>query len=154
MTKPILEVYYSSLGVKKPFRATSGSAGWDIYSHIEADTLILLKPWDRILVPTGLYLNIPEDYFVSLRPRSGLAYRNGLCLPNAPATIDSDYKGELKVLVANFNAHKEIQIKNGERIAQLLLEKKIEFSWKETKKKASFSPSQRGDSGFGSTGLA
>ncbi len=150
---PIVKVYRET-GALLPRRATLGSAALDVHACLPPDTICTIPIGKRILIPTGLRFEIPEDYFISVRPRSGLALKSGLCLPNAPGTIDSDYRGELQILVANFDTEKEIQITHGERIAQILLEKIQNFEWLEIENREKLQNTQRGTNGFGSTGLA
>lgn len=141
-------------GVKElPTRATPGSAALDVCACLPPDTVLTVAPGERVAVPTGLTFEIPPEYFISLRPRSGLALRQGLILPNAPATIDSDFRGELKVIVGNLG-DATIQIQHGERIAQLLLERVQQFEWEEVDHLEQLGGSERGAGGFGSTGLA
>ena len=144
---------YKKPGAKLPIRATSGSAALDVYSCLPPDIILTVPPFERILVPTGLFFEIPTGYHIAIRARSGLALKKGLILPNAPGTIDSDYRGELQILVANIDKNEKIIIEHGERIAQMLLEKNINFDWEEQQDNADFMQSQRNDKGFGSTGL-
>ena len=146
---------YSEAGASLPTKGTSGSAAMDVYSFLPPDTILRLHPGDRVCVPTGLYFRIPLGYFISVRPRSGLALNKGLVLPNAPATIDADYQGEFKILVANIDPDNSIQIENAQRIAQILLEKRLDFRLEETPMDTIQElKSERGVMGFGSTGLA
>lgn len=140
-------------GAKLPERATPGSAALDLCACLNPDTEIILTPDSRATIPTGLTFEIPEGYFISLRPRSGLALREGLILPNSPATIDSDFRGELKVIVANLGRD-PVRIRHGDRIAQLLLEQVQPFEWDEVDRLDDLSGTERGTGGFGSTGLA
>jgi dUTP pyrophosphatase len=135
-----------------PTRSTPGSAGYDVSACIAPDQKIVIPPSERISVPTGLFFEIPPGYFITLRPRSGLALKHGVTLLNAPATIDSDYRGELRVILINHGADL-FEILNGDRIAQLLLERVTDFRFEETPYE-SLAPSERGVGGFGSTGLA
>ncbi len=112
---------------------------------------LILRPGQRTAVPTGLYFEIPAGYCISLRPRSGLALKNGITLVNTPATIDSDYRGELKVILANTGTE-TFTINHGDRICQLLLEKVYDFIWEEVSSAGDLDPSHRGEGGFGSTG--
>lgn len=129
-----------------PSYATAGSSGMDIRAWLESP--LTLEPLDRILIPTGIYLEIPEDHEVQIRPRSGMAYKKGISLPNTPATIDSDYRGELKVILINLS--KETQtIEDGERIAQLVLARYEKVEWKEVK---ALDQTERGSGGFGHSG--
>lgn len=132
--------------VTLPKYMTAGAAGADIYACLKED--IEVKPMERVLVSTGIKMSIPEGYEVQLRPRSGLAFKHGLTLLNTPGTIDSDYRGEVKVMIANLGTENFI-IKNGERIAQMVVNKvpQAEFEIVE-----SLEESERGAGGFGHTG--
>jgi len=130
-----------------PTYATEGAAGMDIRSWLKEP--VLLQPLDRIAIPTGLYLQIPEGYEGQVRPRSGLALNFGITLLNAPGTIDSDYRGELKVILVNLSEQPCI-IRDGERIAQLVFAKVERVSLKQEEH---LSETERGHQGFGSTGL-
>lgn len=129
-----------------PAYETSGSAGMDLRAFIAEE--IVLKPLERKLIPTGLYLEIPEGYEAQLRPRSGLAFKHGISLPNSPATIDSDYRGEVKVALINLS-NENFSVKSGDRIAQMIFARheKAELLLTET-----LNETQRGEGGFGSTG--
>lgn len=140
-------------GAKLPERATPGAAAMDVAACLPPDTEIVIPPGERIAVPTGLTFEIPPGYCISLRPRSGLALKHGVTLPNTPATIDADFRGELKVILANAG-DAEFRIAHGDRIAQLLLERVIEFEWREVENTGELGVSERGAGGFGSTGLA
>jgi len=130
-----------------PTYATEGAAGMDIRSWLKEP--VLLQPLDRIAIPTGLYLQIPEGYEGQVRPRSGLALNFGITLLNSPGTIDSDYRGELKVILVNLSEQPCI-IRDGERIAQLIFAKVERVSLKQEEH---LSETERGYQGFGSTGL-
>jgi dUTP pyrophosphatase len=133
-------------GNNLPEYATSGSAGMDIRASLQ--TPVILQPLERAMIPTGLYFQIPEGYEAQMRPRSGLAMKHGITCLNSPGTIDSDYRGELKVILINLSNQEQI-INNGERIAQVVISK-VE--------KALLQPVQqleeslRGEGGFGHTG--
>lgn len=139
-------------GAQLPDKASEGAAGYDVRALLPPDTEIVLEPGDRFAVPTGLYFSIPKGYFITVRPRSGLAIRDGVTLVNSPGTIDSDYRGELKVLMINLG-QKAVTIRSQDRIAQLLLERETPFQWEETPLE-DLDPTRRGAGGFGSTGLA
>ena len=139
-------------GARIPERATSGAACFDVSALLESNTEIVISPGDRLTVPTGLFFEIPHGFYISLRPRSGLAFKHGITLLNTPATIDSDYRGELKVLLINLG-HEDFRIKNGDRIAQLMLEKIEKVIFLETDF-TDLNETERGSGGFGSTGLA
>lgn len=126
--------------------ATEGSSGMDIRAHLHSP--VVLQPLERVLVPTGLYVALPEQYELQIRPRSGMAFRQGITCLNTPGTIDSDYRGEIKVLLINLSA--ELQtIENGDRIAQMILAKVEKAVLSETKH---INDTERGDGGFGHTG--
>jgi len=129
-----------------PKYETSGSSGMDIAAHIKHDMVIV--PGDKILVPTGFSLSIPRGYEIQIRPRSGLAAKKGITVLNTPGTIDSDYRGEIKVILINHSKNKFI-LKNGERIAQMVVCPVVQVSLEEVKE---LTETDRGISGFGSTG--
>lgn len=130
-----------------PAYATSGSAGLDVYANI-IEGRVTLQPFDRKLIATGLYLELPEGYEAQMRPRSGLALKKGITLPNSPATIDSDYRGELKVILINLS-NKNQTIKHGDRIAQMVIKSYKKIILEET---ATLSTTIRNDGGFGHSG--
>ena len=131
-----------------PEYATPGSAGLDIAAAVAEDEPLELAPGARALVPTGLRLAVPAGWEAQVRPRSGLALRQGLMLPNSPGTIDSDYRGELQVIVMNAGAE-PVRIERGMKIAQLLLKPAPRIAWREC---AELDETERGEGGFGSTG--
>lgn len=130
-----------------PQYETVGSAGLDLRANLSAP--ITLAPLERTLVPTGLFIELPQGYEAQIRPRSGQAYKKGLSIPNSPGTIDSDYRGELKVIVVNLS-NETFSIEHGERIAQMVIARyeQVELIPVET-----LSDSTRGAGGFGSTGV-
>lgn len=130
-----------------PEYQTSGAAGMDIRAFVPSD--IKIKPGEVKLVPTGLYLEIPKGYEIQVRARSGLALKNSISVANGIGTIDSDYRGELCVILVNFGQN-EFVVKNGDRIAQMVLNKyePIEFVVDEE-----LSSTERGEGGFGSSGV-
>lgn len=130
-----------------PEYATSLSAGMDVRADLESP--ITLEPLARAMVPTGLYLEIPAGYEVQVRPRSGLAAKKGITVLNAPGTIDADYRGEVKVILVNLSSEPFV-IENGERVAQLVLAKHETIEWEASE---SLAESERGEGGFGSTGV-
>lgn len=134
-------------GVVLPRYETSSSAGMDIRAYIDED--IVLEAGAIVCVPTGLFLEIPDSYEVQVRPRSGLALKNGVTVLNSPGTIDSDYRGEVKVILINFSKNPFI-IKNGDRIAQIVPCAVTRCSFVE---KEDLSSTGRMDGGFGSTGV-
>ncbi len=134
-------------GLPLPAYATDGAAGADLRAAVESE--MILGPGDRTVVPTGLVVEIPAGYEGQVRPRSGLAIKAGLTIVNAPGTIDSDYRGELKVLMINLGSE-TVSIGRGDRIAQLLIAPVTRASFVESE---ALSVSERGDGGFGSTGV-
>lgn len=136
----------TSLGL--PVYASSGAAGADLRANFPDRTSIMVQPGGRALVPTGLRLAIPVGYEVQLRPRSGLALKHGITLPNSPGTIDSDYRGPLGVIVMNAG-QKAFEVAHGDRIAQMIVAPVIlaDFTLVDT-----LDDTVRGTGGFGSTG--
>jgi len=134
-------------GLPLPSYATDGAAGADLCAAVDSE--LVLEPGERVAVPTGLILEIPDGYEGQVRPRSGLAIKAGLTIVNAPGTIDSDYRGELKVLMINLGAE-PVSIERGDRVAQLLISPVTRASFAET---CGLSTSKRGEGGFGSTGM-
>ncbi|AUX70704.1 deoxyuridine 5'-triphosphate nucleotidohydrolase [Porphyrobacter sp. HT-58-2] len=131
-------------GLPLPAYATSGAAGMDVVS---AES-VTIAPAARHAVATGLALAIPEGYEIQVRPRSGLALKHGITVPNTPGTIDSDYRGELKVILINHGAE-PFAIQRGDRVAQLVLAPVVQAAWDEV---AELDATERGEGGFGSTG--
>ena len=129
-----------------PAYQTAGAAGLDIRANLEEP--IVLTPLQRTLVPTGLFLEIPEGYEVQVRPRSGLAAKHGITVINAPGTIDSDYRGEVKAPIVNLS-DESFTIAHGERIAQMIFAKYERVTFQQVEE---LSDTQRGTAGFGSTG--
>ena len=129
-----------------PEYATELSAGLDLRANI--DEPIALKPLERTLVSTGLFIALPKGYEAQIRPRSGLAFKNGVTVLNSPGTIDADYRGELKVLLVNLSNTTFI-INDGERVAQMVIAKHEQINWNET---ISLDETDRGAGGFGHTG--
>lgn len=130
-----------------PKYATPLSAGLDLNANIEAP--IELKPLERVIVPTGLFIELPSGFEAQIRPRSGLAAKYGITVANAPGTIDADYRGEIKIILINLSKEPFV-IKPGERIAQMVVARYQQIEWREVE---SLSETLRGESGFGSTGL-
>lgn len=129
-----------------PQYATALSAGMDLRANI--DTPILLKPMQRKLVPTGLYIALPEGFEAQIRPRSGLALKKGITLLNTPGTIDADYRGEIGVIVVNLS-EEDFIIEDGERIAQMVIAR---YEKAELEEVEVLGETERGDGGFGHTG--
>jgi dUTP pyrophosphatase len=130
-----------------PHYATPASAGLDLRANL--DEAIELKPLQRALIPTGLFIELPIGFEAQIRPRSGLAFKNGITVLNSPGTIDADYRGEVKVLLVNLSEQPFI-VNDGERVAQMVVAKHETIEWKETD---SLEESERGKGGFGSTGV-
>lgn len=142
-----IEQTEASYGIPLPVHATPGSAGADLYAVIEEPLTLL--PGDRVLISTGLKMSLPMGYEAQIRSRSGLAWKNGLIVLNAPATIDSDYRGEVKVILANLGQEPFV-IERGMRIAQLVIAKHETIDWQPVE---SLDSTQRNEGGFGSTGV-
>ncbi len=130
-----------------PTYATPASAGVDMHANNEED--VVLKPLERALIPTGLYIELPIGYEAQVRPRSGLAIKHGITLLNTPGTIDADYRGEVKVIMVNLS-NEPFTIKKGERIAQMVINKHEQMIWEEVEV---LSDTERGSGGFGHTGI-
>ena len=130
-----------------PEYATNASAGLDLRANITEP--INLMSLQRTLVPTGLFIELPVGYEAQIRPRSGLAFKNGLSVLNSPGTIDADYRGEIKVLLVNLS-NETFVVNDGERVAQMVISKHETIEWSETD---SLELSERGAGGFGSTGV-
>jgi dUTP pyrophosphatase len=129
-----------------PSRATSGSAGFDLHAAVESE--LRVEPGARALVPTGLRVAVPPGYEAQVRPRSGLALRHGIVLPNAPGTIDSDYRGEIQVIVMNLS-HEPFAVRRGDRIAQLVFAPVARAEWSLVEE---LDETARGAGGFGHSG--
>lgn len=129
-----------------PAYETLHAAGMDLKAFLEEP--VLLKPMQRQLIPTGIFIELPEGYEAQIRPRSGLAFKHGITVFNSPGTIDADYRGEIKVLLINFG-DADFEIKNGERIAQMIVSKHEVVTWSETNE---LNETKRGAGGYGHTG--
>ena len=129
-----------------PTQATAGSAGYDLHAALEFEAR--LRPGERALIPTGVSIAVPEGYEAQIRPRSGLALEHGIVLPNSPGTIDSDYRGELKVILCN-TGEKAFTVRRGDRIAQLVISPVLRAEWEEV---PSLEATPRGAGGFGHSG--
>ncbi len=129
-----------------PSYATDLSAGVDLRAFLEEP--VILKPFERRLIPTGLYIELPEGYEAQIRPRSGLAIKHGITVLNSPGTIDADYRGEIKVILINLS-DEDFEIKNGDRICQMIVSRHERVEWELTEE---LSATLRGSGGFGHTG--
>ena len=134
-------------GAVIPEYKTQGAAGADVCALI--DSPVVLHPGKRAIIPTGLFFEIPEGFEIQVRPRSGLAAKNGVTVLNTPGTIDSDYRGELKIILINLG-DEDFVINNGERIAQIIISPVTQATFQVTD---SLSETERGEGGFGSTGV-
>jgi dUTP pyrophosphatase len=135
-------------GLQLPAYETAGSAGMDVRAAVPEGEPVILAPGERAMVPTGLSVAIPQGYEIQVRPRSGLAAKHGLTCLNTPGTIDSDYRGEIKVILINLG-QEAFTIQRGERIAQLVLAPVTRLAWLAVD---SLDETERGAGGFGSTG--
>ena len=143
--KITLSTSAKSLGL--PFYATSGSAGLDLKADISEN--VIINPTDRIIIPTGISLELPSGYEAQIRSRSGLAIKNGVVVLNSPGTIDSDYRGEIKVILIN-HSKDPFEIKKGDKIAQMVISKHEVANLIEV---VEINNTSRGVGGFGSTGV-
>jgi dUTP pyrophosphatase len=124
---------------------TDGSAGMDLAADLEGD--LVLKPLERTLIPTGIAVALPSGFEAQIRPRSGLAFKKGLTLLNSPGTIDSDYRGEIQLIAINLG-QEPVVIRNGERVAQMVVQRVCKVQWEEVNE---LPPSRRNEGGFGHT---
>lgn len=129
-----------------PQYETAHAAGMDLRAFTAEE--IILKPLQRLLVPTGLHIELPVGYEAQIRPRSGLAYKHGISIVNSPGTIDADYRGEIKVLLVNLS-DTDFVVNNGDRIAQMVIAKHETISWESVEQ---LSDTARGEGGYGHTG--
>lgn len=129
-----------------PAYETASSAGMDLRAFVDAD--VVLKPFERKLIPTGLYIELPDGYEAQIRPRSGLAIKSGITVLNSPGTIDADYRGEIKVILINLSQD-DFTIKSGDRICQMVIAKHEKAEFVEVNE---ISETERGAGGFGHTG--
>lgn len=135
-----------ALDLPLPHYATTGSAGMDLTAAVTSD--VVIKSGGRLLIPTGICIALPENYEAQIRPRSGLAAKHGITVLNTPGTIDSDYRGEIKVILIN-HSHEDFVIERGMRIAQMVIAKYVQMTINEVDV---LDATKRGDGGFGSTG--
>lgn len=145
--------FVNKSGNKNPKYETKGSSGFDLRANLESDTQINLAPLERAIIPTGLYFDLPDNFELQIRPRSGLAAKNGVTVLNTPGTVDSDYTGEVKVILVNLS-NDYFTVRNGDRIAQAVVapvwsENFVELSETDSINKET----ERNQGGFGSTGL-
>lgn len=150
MTGPLIEIKRlpHGEGLQLPAYETAEAAGMDLRAALAADETVTLKPGQRVLVPTGLSMAMPAGYEAQIRPRSGLAAKNGITVLNTPGTIDSDYRGELKIILINLG-DEDFDITRDMRIAQMIIAPVVQAQLQETD---TLSHTVRGAGGFGSTG--
>jgi|SRR5690554_5267466 len=135
-------------GHELPNYQTEASAGMDLRANLSEGNIVL-KPLQRVLVPTGLYIELPLGFEAQIRPRSGLAYKHGITVLNSPGTIDADYRGEIKVLLINLS-DQPFEVAHGERIAQMIIAQHEQIDWEEA---TELSDTVRGAGGYGHTGV-
>ena len=143
----ILRINPEQQDIPLPTYATEGSAGMDICAAVEKD--VVISPGETILIPTGFIIELPQGHEAQVRPRSGLAIKHNIGILNSPGTIDSDYRGEVKIILTNFGKRPYV-IHRGDRIAQMIVAKYERVRWKEV---SSLAESVRGEGGFGHTGI-
>jgi len=143
----ILRINPDQKDIPLPQYATEGSAGMDICAAVEKDMIIF--PGETVLVPTGFIIELPKGHEAQIRPRSGLAVKHNIGILNSPGTIDSDYRGEVKIILTNFGKSQYV-IRRGDRIAQMIVAKYERVQWQEA---SSLAESARGEGGFGHTGI-
>lgn len=131
-----------------PAYATPLSAGMDVRANLSEEG-VLLKPLERQLIPTGLYISLPEGYEAQMRPRSGLALKHGVTLLNTPGTIDADYRGEIGIILVNLSSE-PFRVNDGERICQMVITSHSRVDWEPTE---TLDETERGSGGFGHTGI-
>jgi dUTP pyrophosphatase len=146
MVAKIKKLEHFDNNYKLPFYATEGSAGMDMCAMIEKE--IVIKPTEINIIPTGLSIELPNGYEAQIRPRSGLAIKNGVTVLNSPGTIDSDYRGEIKIILINIGKS-DFVIKKGDRIAQMVINKFEKVEWELSEE---LEETKRGEGGFGHTG--
>jgi dUTP pyrophosphatase len=129
-----------------PEYATPGSSGMDIRAHLDAP--VTMQPMERVLIPTGLFIELPHGHEVQVRPRSGLAIKQGITCLNTPGTIDADYRGEIKIILINLSQEEQV-IHPGDRIAQMVIQQVEKISWIPVEQ---LSATERNAGGFGHTG--
>lgn len=148
-TVPITRLRHGH-GIPLPAYETAQAAGMDLRAAVPDDEPLVLRPGDRFAVPTGLAFALPPGFEGQVRPRSGLAFKNGVTCLNTPGTIDADYRGEVKVILINHGPD-DFTIRRGDRIGQLVIAPVVQAQWAET---AALDETARGAGGFGSTGAA
>jgi len=145
-----LQILPHGAGLDLPAPQSRGAAGADLRAALDPDEIVMLAPGQRMIIPCGFAMALPEGYEAQVRPRSGLAARNGVTVLNAPGTIDADYRGEIGVILVNLS-DAPVTLQRGDRIAQLVLARVERLAWNEV---AELPATDRGSGGFGSTGIA
>ena len=145
--EPLLKIFKIDPRVPLPAYESEGAAGMDLRAFLDAE--VIIQPLARVKIPTGLRIEIPPGFEAQVRPRSGLAIRSGLTVLNSPGTIDSDYRGDLEIILINLGGE-DVTVKDGDRIAQLVISPVCRARLEETQ---ALSNTRRGSAGFGSTGL-
>ena len=143
-----VKILDNGFGLPLPKYETEGAAGLDLFAASKEDTKIIIPPRKAEMIPTGIAISVPSGYEAQIRPRSGLAAKNGITVLNSPGTIDSDYRGEIKIILYNYG-NNDFVINNNDRIAQMILTPVIKMELEETE---SLPETVRGEDGFGSTG--
>ena len=149
--KTNLNVKVFNDGGQLPKYMTECAAGMDVYAKLEENETIFVNPGYSTPISTGIYIEIPEEYEAQIRPRSGLALKHSITVANSPGTIDADYRGEIKIILINHGSE-TFEVKNGDRIGQMVFNKIEKVKWNEVKNKSDLSETIRNEGGFNSTG--
>ena len=153
ITKPKIEIkFLNKSNNLDPDYFHEGDSGFDFRANLNEEESITIKPGSRKLIPTGLYFEVPRGYELQVRPRSGLALKNGITVLNTPGTVDSNYRGEVKIILINLG-EKDFVITNGDRVAQGVISPVLDKVWGELNKVGTLNASNREKGGFGSTGI-
>ena len=153
ITKPKIEIkFLNKSNNVDPDYFHEGDSGFDFRANLNEEESITIKPGSRKLIPTGLYFEVPRGYELQVRPRSGLALKNGITVLNTPGTVDSNYRGEVKIILINLG-EKDFVISNGDRVAQGVISPVLDKVWGELNKVGTLNASNREKGGFGSTGI-
>ena len=145
-----VKILYNGFGLPLPKYETEGAAGLDLFAATKEDRKIIISPRKAEMIPTGIAISVPSGYEAQIRPRSGLAAKNGITVLNSPGTIDSDYRGEILVMLIN-HSNKDFEILRGMRIAQMVISKIEQFNLIPVDE---LDTTDRGKDGFGSTGIS
>ena len=153
ITKPKIEIkFLNKSNNTDPDYFHEGDSGFDFRANLNEEESITIKPGSRKLIPTGLYFEVPRGYELQVRPRSGLALKNGITVLNTPGTVDSNYRGEVKIILINLG-EKDFVITNGDRVAQGVISPVLDKVWGKLNKVSTLNASNREKGGFGSTGI-